>query len=70
MIPAYNVGGVYLRFKKDQIDTVRHKIEPNQSLVSIEGTAAERMRDFLYHYDFYLFSLGIVFLLIYFIIKL
>ena len=37
-IPAYKVGGVYLRFKKEQLDGIKHKIKPNQSLVSIEGT--------------------------------
>ncbi len=69
-IPAYKVGGVYLRFKKEQLDHVKHKIKPNQSLVSIQGTMPEKIRDFVYHYDFYIFSLIIVFFLLYFIVKL
>jgi excisionase family DNA binding protein len=69
-IPAYKVGGVYLRFKKEQLDHVRHKIKPNQSLVSIEGTAFERAKDFIYHNDFYIASLVIIFLLLYFIVTL
>ena len=69
-IPAYKVGGVYLRFKKEQLDQVKHKIKPNQALVSIEGTFLERARDFLYHNDFYILSLVIVFLLLYFIVTL
>ncbi len=69
-IPAYKVGGVYLRFKKEQIDQIRHKVKPNQSLISIEGTRPERLRDFVYHYDFYILSLIVVFFLLYFIVRL
>ncbi|OIO37043.1 MAG: hypothetical protein AUJ74_00110 [Candidatus Omnitrophica bacterium CG1_02_44_16] len=69
-IPAYKVGGVFLRFKKEQLDQIRHKVKPDQSLISIEGTHPERMRDFLYHYDFYILSLIIVFFLLYFIVRL
>ena len=69
-IPAYKVGGVYLRFKKDQIDQVKDRIKPNQTLVSIEGTVPERVWDFVYHYDFYIFSLIIIFFLLYLIVRL
>ncbi|MFH0878008.1 MAG: helix-turn-helix domain-containing protein [Candidatus Omnitrophota bacterium] len=70
VIPAYKVGGVYLRFKKEQLDQVKHRIKPDQALVSIEGTKAEQVRDFLYHNDFYFVSLVIIFFLLYFVIKL
>ncbi len=70
VIPAYKVGGVYLRFKKDQIDAVKDKIKPDEDLVSIEGTVTERVRDFVYHNDFYILSLIIIFFLLYFIVKL
>ncbi len=69
-IPAYKVGGVYLRFKKEQLDQIKHKIKPNQSLVSIEGTLFERTKDFIYHNDFYFLSLIIIFFLLYFIVML
>ena len=69
-IPAYKVGGVYLRFKKDQIDGVKDKIKPNQALISIEGTTGERIRDFVYHNDFYILYLVVIFFLLYFIVKL
>lgn len=69
-IPAYKVGGVYLRFKKEQLDMIKHNIKPNQSLVSIEGTLLERTRDFIYHNDFYFASLLIIFFLLYFIVTL
>lgn len=70
VIPAYKVGGVYLRFKKEQVEGVRHKIDPNQSLVKIEGTSAEKVRDFVYHNDFYILSLIVIFVLLYFIVQL
>ncbi len=70
VIPAYKVGGVYLRFKKEQLDGIKHKIEPNQSLISIEGTPFEKTRDFIYHNDFYILSLIIIFSLLYFIGRL
>ncbi len=69
-IPAYKVGGVYLRFKKEQLDQIRHRIKPNQSLVSIEGTFFERAKDFIYHNDFYLLSLIVIFFLLFFIVTL
>lgn len=69
-IPAYKVGGVYLRFKKEQIDQMKKRIKPNQSLVSIEGTFTESIKDFVYHNDFYIFSLVVIFLLLYFITRL
>lgn len=70
VIPAYKVGGVYLRFKKEQVEGVRHKIDPNQSLVKIEGTSAEKVRDFVYHNDFYILSLIVISVLLYFIVQL
>lgn len=69
-IPGYKVGGVYLRFKKEQLDQIKHRIKPNQSLVTIEGTSFERVKDFVYHNDFYILSLIIIFFLLYLIIKL
>lgn len=69
-IPAYKVGGLYLRFKKEQLDLVKHKIKPNEALVSIEGTIWEKSRDFLHHNDFYILSLVVIFLLLFFIVTL
>jgi len=70
IIPAYKVGGLYLRFKREQIDSVRHKIKPDATLVTIQGSYAERIRDFIHHYDFYILSLIIIGFLLYFIVTL
>jgi excisionase family DNA binding protein len=70
VIPAYKVGGIYLRFKREQLEEVRSRIKPNQSLVAIEGTTAEKILDFVYHNDFYLVSLIVILSLLYFIVRL
>jgi excisionase family DNA binding protein len=70
VIPAYKVGGLYLRFKKEQLEQARTKIKPNQALVSIEGTVFEKVVDYIYHHDFYLVSLAVIFFLLYFIVRL
>jgi excisionase family DNA binding protein len=70
IIPAYKVGGVYLRFKKEQVDAVRSEVVPREALVSIEGTWSDKARDFIYHNDFYILSLVVIFSLLFFIVKL
>ncbi|OGB82568.1 MAG: hypothetical protein A2535_14555 [Burkholderiales bacterium RIFOXYD2_FULL_59_8] len=57
-IPAYKVGGLYLRFQKDQIDQYKVKIDTVTHRVSIKPqfTFSERLKDFFYFYDFYLLS--------------
>ena len=56
-IPAYKVGGVYLRFKREQVEKFRK--QSSDDLVSIEkppkeDTVKDRVKDFLYFHDFYL----------------
>ena len=55
-IPAYKVGGVYLRFKRDQVEKFSKQ---SSDLVDItqppkEDTLKESIKDFLYFHDFYL----------------
>ncbi len=62
MIPAYRIGGSYLRFRKDQLDYARSSFrEPARQNLNIhsghiEETQSERMQDFLYFNDFYIIS--------------
>ena len=59
-ITAYKVGGVYLRFQKDQIDQFLRTFDnqkPHQKVVSSSG---ERLRDFFYFYDFYIIATVII----------
>ncbi|MFH1397916.1 MAG: helix-turn-helix domain-containing protein [Candidatus Omnitrophota bacterium] len=71
VIPAYKVGGVYLRFKRDQVEEYKKK---NKSLLqknnlSLDYPFSDRVQDFLYFNDFYLFSFVIIALIIFIIFK-
>ncbi len=64
-LPAYKVGGVYLRFKKEQVEEYRkahhnlhHKPEGKEK-VGLQ----DKIRDFLYFNDFYIFAAILVILL-------
>ncbi len=64
-IPAYRIGGVYLRFKRQQIDDFKKK---NKTLFSKDKlphnySVKQRMSDFLYFNDFYILS-GVIILII------
>jgi len=61
-IPAYKVGGVYLRFKKEQIEEFRKILKPkphhqaaSQSL-QIKSGINDKISDFFYFNDFYILS--------------
>lgn len=57
-IPAYKLGGVYLRFKKNQVEEYkrnaprqRHSLEDKERLY-----LKDRISDFLYFNDFYILA--------------
>ncbi|MFC1708884.1 helix-turn-helix domain-containing protein [Candidatus Omnitrophota bacterium] len=70
VIPAYRVGGVYLRFKKEQLDAIKDRIEPTQKENNMEYTFSDQMSDFFYYNDFYILSLLIISILIFQIISI
>lgn len=55
-IPAYKVGGVYLRFQKDQVERLTHASRRQKAEARISYSTGERLRDFFYFYDFYILS--------------
>ncbi len=62
-IPAYKVGGVYLRFKRQQVEDFKKKTKPlvahktkGLQKYSLQGKVA----DFLYFNDFYILSAIII----------
>ena len=62
-IPAYKIGGVYLRFKPDQIEEFRRKIDTThlrKNNIPQQRSLKERISDFLYFNDFYLLSALII----------
>jgi excisionase family DNA binding protein len=102
VIPAYKIGGSFLRFRKEQIDAIKSEIdsieaqEPEHAepVFDTEGhpthpytdmekeikrrqpitrqydyTFAEKIRDFFYFNDFYIFSFIIIGILIFLIFR-
>ena len=67
-IPAYKVGGVYLRFKRGQVDEYRKKTHTN-TRTAHKISFKERMFDFFYYNDFYIFSLLLIILMLFIIFK-
>ena len=80
MIPAYRIGGIYLRFKKSQIQQFKDKIQAIQNQYSKyqglrinyrleEYTFLDRIKDFWYYYDFYILSTLVIILMLFFIFR-
>jgi excisionase family DNA binding protein len=65
-IPAYKVGGVYLRFKKDQVtEYLKSKQVNGPKLAAVNSNSLQdKISDFLYFNDFYILSIAIIALLL------
>ena len=65
-IPAYKIGGVYLRFKYDQIEEFRkssaHSVKRPRH--SAKYPLNERISDFFYFNDFYVLAALIIILML------
>jgi len=71
-IPAYKVGGVYLRFKRSQIEEFRKSLKhPAHKKEGASGKCSfqERIGDFLYFNDFYLVSAIIIIIIFWVILR-
>jgi len=71
MIPGYKVGGVYLRFKKEQVEqykSIQSHLKPKPNKTETDGLVG-RIRDFFYFNDFYIFALIFVLLLGYLVYR-
>jgi len=70
-IPAYKVGGVFLRFKKEQVQEYRKTKQP--VLPKKEPTKNyplhDKISDFLYFNDFYILTILIIILLLVIILR-
>jgi len=71
VIPGYKVGGVYLRFKKEQIQEFKKSGKQTLSKVQVEQkyTFNDKFSDFFYFNDFYLLALMIILLLLFIIFR-
>ena len=75
-IPAYKVGGVFLRFKREQISEFKKKAPANllkrdalqkyafNSPLTEKTTFRDKVSDFFYFNDFYILTLVIIVLLL------
>ena len=70
IIPAYKVGGIYLRYKKDQLNAVKDRILPTTKESNVEYSLRDKLSDFFYYNDFYVLSFLIISLLIFHILSL
>lgn len=74
-LPAYRLGGTILRFRKDQIDEIKARGIPKvtnseeEVITSSAYSRLDRMRDFFYFNDFYIFSVIIIIILLIVIFK-
>lgn len=65
-IPAYKVGGVYLRFKQQQVEEYRRKVKPSlqKHLNAEKYSLQDKISDFFYFNDFYILSVLIIVLVL------
>ncbi len=65
-IPAYKIGGVYLRFRKEQLQEFQksNKGILIKSYVAQKYTFRDRISDFFYFNDFYILAVLIIALLV------
>ncbi len=65
-LKAYKIGGTYLRFRKEEVLTLRSELFPKRSA---RPSLASKARDFWHFNNFYIISTIIVAALIYVIAK-
>lgn len=66
-IPAYSIGGIFLRFKKNQIEAVKggsFDVGQTFSPSEEESSFYEKFKDFIYFNDFYIISIVIVLIIL------
>ena len=77
-IPAYQIGGMYLRFKEEQILLLKDKYLKENILISrqeitaggaLESNIISSIKDFFYFNDFYIISAALIAGLVYIILK-
>ncbi len=71
VIPAYRIGGVYLRFKRQQVEEYKKKIKaPGAKSNFSEGNLLkDRIIDFFYFNDFYILSVLIIIVIVFILFK-
>ena len=68
-IPAYKIGGIYLRFKPEQVKQAK-KIVTRTVQEELKASFGERVKDFIYFNDFYILSTLIIVLMLIIIMRI
>lgn len=70
-IPAYKIGGVYLRFKKQQVEEAKRKLKltSHKHLSKKDYPLQERISDFFYFNDFFILSALIISIILLIILR-
>lgn len=67
-IPSYKIGGIYTRYRIDDLNVYGRKSSPDaRRKYSVSFT--DRVKDFFYFNDFYIFALSAIAVILYFIFK-
>ena len=66
MLPAYKIGGVYLRFKPSQVEEYKRRVRLSSNDLPIKEAypLREKISDFFYFNDFYILSFVLVVLIL------
>jgi excisionase family DNA binding protein len=59
-LQAYRIAGQFIRFKRSEVLSLRGQGTVASETTQYEYTAAERVSDFIYFNDFYIFSIGLI----------
>ena len=70
-IPAYKIGGIYLRFKRQQVDEIKKRLKfvSQKELDNKEYLFRDKLSDFFYFNDFYLLTFILIILILYIILR-
>lgn len=70
-LPAYKVGGVYLRFKREQVEEFKKSSSKplRKNIHSEKYSFKDRVSDFFYFNDFYILSIILILLIVYIILQ-
>ena len=71
VIPAYKVGGVYVRFKKDQVMGYQksHQLPSVKIDTHVKSAFQDKLSDFIYFNDFYIMAFALMVLLLVIILQ-
>lgn len=67
-IPSYKIGGIYTRYRIDDLNVYGRKSGPGARRKYSAGFS-DRVKDFFYFNDFYIFALSAIVVILYFIFK-